>query len=81
MIERSDQIEPPDHEWPCDGDRLECFGQQVGLPSIVLTPFVGAHDLFGVNYYGQPVEAMSERISNQGSRYGMVIVDPIVDIS
>ena len=26
-FERSDQIEPPDHEWPCDRDRLECFGQ------------------------------------------------------
>ena len=21
-LERSDQITPPDHEWPCDGDRL-----------------------------------------------------------
>jgi len=26
-LERSDQIEPPDHERPCDGDRLECLGQ------------------------------------------------------
>ena len=26
-LERSDQIEPPDREWPHDGDRLECLGQ------------------------------------------------------
>ena len=63
-LERSDQIEPPDHEWPCDGDRLECFGQQVGLPSIVLTPFVGVHNLFSIGYYGQPIEALSECTSD-----------------
>ena len=27
FFERSNQIEPPDHEWPCDRDRLECLGQ------------------------------------------------------
>ena len=26
-LERSDQIEPLDHEWPCDGDHLECLGR------------------------------------------------------
>ena len=25
-FERSDRIEPPDHEWPYDGDHLECLG-------------------------------------------------------
>ena len=24
-LEGFDQIEPPDHEWPCDGDHLEHF--------------------------------------------------------
>ena len=28
-FERSDQIEPPDHEWPHDGDRLDCLGRYV----------------------------------------------------
>ena len=49
-------------------------------PSVVLTPFAGAHDLLGVGYSGGPVEAVSERISNQGSRHGMVTTDPTVDI-
>ena len=80
-FERSDQIEPPDREWPRDGDHLECLGRQVGLPSIVLTPFVGAHNLFGVGYYGRLVETLSECVSNHGSRSGMVTVDPIVDIA
>ena len=26
-LKRSDQIEPPDHEWPCHGDHLECLGR------------------------------------------------------
>ena len=26
-FERSHQIEPPDHKWPHDGDRLECLGR------------------------------------------------------
>ena len=26
-LERYDQMEPPDREWPHDGDRLECMGR------------------------------------------------------
>jgi hypothetical protein len=63
-FEGPDQIKPPDREWPCDGDRLEHLGQQVGLTSVVLTPFVGAHDLLGVGHRGCPVEAMLERVSD-----------------
>ena len=51
------------------------------LLSIVLTPFVGTHDMFSVGYRGRPVEALSERISDQGSRRGMVTVDPTVDVA
>ena len=51
------------------------------MPSIVLTPFADAHDLLGVCYSGWPVEALSERVSDQGSRCGMVTVDPTMDIA
>ena len=61
-LEGSDQIKPLDREWPRDGDHLEYLGRQVGLPSVVLTPFIGAHNLFSVGYCGQPVEALSEHI-------------------
>ena len=80
-LERSNQIEPLDHERPRDGDRLECLGRQVGLPSIIMTPFIGAHNLFSIGYYGRPVEALSEHISDQGPRHGMVPADPTVDIT
>ena len=63
-LERSDQIEPLDHERPCDGDRLEHLGREVSLLSIVLTPFVGAHALLGIGYSGVPVEALSKRVSD-----------------
>ena len=54
-FERFDQIEPLDRERPYDGDRLEHLGRQVGLLSVVLTPFVGTYNRFSVGYYGQLV--------------------------
>ena len=81
LFEWPNQVEPPDHEGPCDGDLLECLGQEVSLLSIVLTPFVGVHDLLGVGYSSGPVEALSEYVPNQGFRCGMVTVDPTVDIA
>ena len=80
-LERSDQIETPNHERPRDGDCLECLGRQVGLPSVVLTPFVGAHNLFSIGYSGQLVKALSECVSDQGPRHGMVPADPTVNIT
>ena len=80
LLERPNQIEPLDHEGPCDGDHLECLGWEVSLPSVVLMPFVGAHDLLGICYYSGPVEALSKCVSNQGSRHGVVTTDPTVDI-
>ena len=53
----------------------------MSLPSVVLAPFVGAYDLLNVGYCSGPVEALSECIPNQGSRCGMVIVDPTMDIT
>ena len=51
----------------------------MSLPSVVLTPFVGAHDLLDVGYCSGPVEALSECVPNQGSRRGKVTADPTMD--
>ena len=53
----------------------------MGLPSVVLTPFVDVHNMFSIGYRDRPVEALSECVSDQGSRCGMVTVDPTVDIT
>ena len=37
--------------------------------------------MFSIGYRGQLVEALLERISNQGSRHSMVTVDPTVDVA
>jgi len=63
-IERFDHIKPLDRKQPRDEDHLECLSQQVGLSSVVLTPFVGAHNLFNVGYCGWPVKALLEHICN-----------------
>ena len=60
---------------------MKCLGRQVGLPSVVSTPFAGAHNLFNIGYYGRPVEALSECVFDQGPRCGMVPVDPTVGIT
>ena len=49
--------------------------------SVVLTPFVGAHDMLGVGYYSGPVEALSECIPNQGSWRSMVTAKPTMDVA
>ena len=36
--------------------------------------------MLSVSYYNRPVEALSERVPNQGSRCGMVPVDPTMDV-
>ena len=46
-----------------------------------MTPFAHAYNSFGVGYYGWPVEALSERVFDQGPRCAMVPVDPTVDIT
>ena len=53
----------------------------MSLSSIVLAPFAGAYDLFGIGYSGRPVEALSEHVFDQGSRRGVVTVDPTMDIT
>ena len=53
----------------------------MSLPSVVLAPFACAYDLFGIWYRGRPVEALSECVSDQGSRHGVVTADPTMDIA
>ena len=74
------QVKPPDREWPRDGDRLERLGQQVSLPSAVLASFAGVYDLLGVGHRGWPVETLLECVFDQGSRCGVMSVDPSMDV-
>ena len=51
------------------------------MPSVVLAPIVGAYDLLGVGYCSGLVEALSECVSNKGSRRSVVTMDPSMDIA
>jgi hypothetical protein len=46
--------------------------REVGLASVELAPFAGAHDLAGVSDCGGPVEALAERVAHEGAGRGMV---------
>ena len=80
-VEGPYQVESPDRKWPRDGDRLECLGRQVSLPSVVLASFVGAYDSLSIGHRSWPVENLSERVSDHTPRHGMVPADPTVDIT
>jgi hypothetical protein len=42
-FQRSDQVESPNSEQPCDGNSLQGMSREVGLSCIVLTSFAGAY--------------------------------------
>jgi hypothetical protein len=80
LLEGPNQIEPLDHEWPRDGDHLECLGWQIGLPRVVLAPFASAHHVHGIGHDGWPVEALPKYVFNESSWCGVVSTCPTMDI-
>jgi hypothetical protein len=49
FLEGADQIKPPDRKWPHDGIIWSaCW--YLGLSSLVLAPFGGAHDPLGTSH-------------------------------
>jgi hypothetical protein len=79
-LEGPDQMKPSNREWPCDRDGLECLGWQMGLSCIVLTPFVGAYNVHGINHRGWPVESLLESVPDEGPRRSMVSIGTAVDV-
>ena len=53
----------------------------MSLSSVVLAPFAGAYDLFGIGYRGRLIEALSEHVSNQCLGCDVVTADPTMDIA
>jgi hypothetical protein len=39
----SDEVEPPNSKWPCNGNGLQDMSREMGLSRIVLAAFAGAH--------------------------------------
>jgi hypothetical protein len=52
LLEGPNQVKPRDREWQRDGDRLECLGWQMGMPSILLAPFASAQYVRGISHGG-----------------------------
>jgi hypothetical protein len=77
-LQRSDQVEAPNGEWPRDGDGLQGMSQEMVLPCIVLTSFAGAYQLNGVGDRGWPIETLPECVSDEGSRHRVMAASPRV---
>jgi hypothetical protein len=49
------------------------------LPSVVLAPFVGAHDPLTIRHCNWPLETLSECVPDQGPGRGVIPADPAMD--
>jgi hypothetical protein len=54
--------------------------REVGLASVELTPFAGAHDLAGINDRDGPVEALTERVAHEGAWRHVVAAHACVNV-
>jgi hypothetical protein len=52
----------------------------MGLPHVVLTPFTYAYNGRGVCHRGRLVEALSESVSDEGPRHGVVSIGTTMDV-
>ena len=62
--EGANHVQAPYGEQPCDGDGLQRLRREMYLSRKVLAAFAGVNDLFGVSYYGWPVESLLKRLFN-----------------
>jgi hypothetical protein len=78
LLQGADEVQTPHSKRPGDGYRLQSLSGQVGLPRVELTPFAGADNSSGVGHRRQPVETLSEGVSNKGSRCYVMAASPRV---
>jgi hypothetical protein len=57
------------------------MGWEIGLASVELAPFAGAHGLAGINNRSGPVEALAECVAYEGGRCRVVSAHARVDVS
>ena len=65
---------------PCNGNGLQSMSREMHLPGIELAPLASPHDLGGIGNCSGPVEALPERIADEGARRRVVTADSIVDV-
>jgi hypothetical protein len=55
--------------------------REVGLAGVELAPFAGGHDLTGISDRGGLVEALAERVADEGAQRRVVAAHARVDVS
>jgi hypothetical protein len=56
-------------------------GREIGLASVKLAPFTGAHDLVGVGGRSGPIKALAERVAHESARHHVVAAHARMDVS
>ena len=79
-LEGPDEIQPPDREWPRDGDGLEGLRGQVSLAREELAPLTGTDYLGSVGDRRRPVEALPEGIADEGPWRSVVAAGSGADV-
>src|SRR3954471_19554921 len=78
LLERAHHVHAPYGEWPGDGDGLECRARHVSLVGVLLAPDASLDDVDHIG--GEPVEAMSHGLGDQGTGAGVVAAVTSVDV-
>jgi hypothetical protein len=78
LLQGTDEVQTPHGKQLGDGYCLQGLSGQVRLSCVELTPLAGAYNPSGVGHRGWLVEALSESVSDEGSRCCMVTASPQV---
>src|SRR5664279_3875370 len=70
--ERSQNVQPPDREWPREGDGLQFLRWLMNLLGVELVGLAGPDKLGGILKRSGPVETAAESFAGEGARRGMV---------
>ena len=80
-LQRSDEVQSPYSEGPCDGDGLQSMSREVHLTGVELATLAGSHNLRGIGDGRRPVEALPTRITHEGAWRRMMATYSDVDVS
>src|SRR5664279_4343866 len=77
--ERSQDVQPPDREWPREGDGLQFLRGLMNFLGVELAGLARPDELGGVLKRSGPVEAVAESFAGEGARGGVVTAFSTMD--
>ena len=80
LLEGPYHVQPPDREWPGEGDGLQCGRGQMRLMRELLAPDAALDDVGGVGMCGEPEETVPKGLRDDGARAGVMATVAGMDV-